>query len=205
VSYTYLVIIGIVLLALLGFQRGWLREIATLGGLLLSWLMVLALGGALVSIANRVVLIVRFTVLGGFDSSNPDFLLESLRRAPPLDPRRPDVVLGILFVLFAAGAFFAAIRFAPPATAFSARALGLLIGIANGYLVCYLVLRFLVPAARVSFAVPLLPSDTEIPLGRYLPTVLLVGVLGAIGVALLSSKRLGGRSTGRVAAGRAKG
>jgi hypothetical protein len=205
VIYTYLVVVGIVLFALLGFQRGWLREIATLGGLLLAWLIVLALGGAFVAGLNRVYLMARFTIEGGFDLSSPGSLLDALRRAPLLDPRRPDIVLGILFVALATGAFLAAVRFAPPASAASARALGLLVGMANGYLVCYLAIRFLVPAARLGFAIPLVPGDAAIALGQYLPTVLLVGVVLAIGLALLSSKRLGGRSAGRVAAGRAKG
>jgi hypothetical protein len=205
VIYTYPVILAIVLFALLGFLRGWLREVATLGGLLLGWLIVLALGGAFVAIINRLVLIARFTALGGFDSASPGVLLETLRREPLIEPRHPDVVLGALFIVLAAAAFLAPLRFAPPVAAFSGRVLGVLFGLANGYLVCYLALRFLAPAARVGFAVPVLPSESELPLGQYLPTVLLVGVLLAIGLALLSSKRIGGKSSGRVAAGRARG
>jgi hypothetical protein len=205
VIYTYLVVAGIVLFALLGFQRGWLREVATLGGLLLGWLIALALGGAFVATVNRIVMMARFTLAGGFDSTSPGILLEALRREPLIEPRHPDLVIGALFIVLAAAAFLAAMRFAPSVATFSGRALGFLVGMANGYLVCYLALRFLVPAARVSFAVPVLPTEAELPLGQYLPTVLLAGVLVTIGLALLSGKRIGGKSGGRVAAGRARG
>jgi hypothetical protein len=205
VIYTYLVLVGIVLFALVGFQRGWLQEVATLGGLLLAWLIVLALGGLFVAGINRVVLMARFTIDDGFDSPAPGAMLETLRRMPALDPRHPDVVLGILFVGLATAAFLAAQRFAPPASSGAARALGVLVGIANGYLVCYLALRFLVPAARLGFDLPNLPTSGATTLGQYLPTLLLVGVLVTIGLALVSSKRIGGKSSGRISPSRMKG
>jgi hypothetical protein len=205
VIYTYLIVAGIVVFGVLGFRRGWLREVATLGGLLLAWLIVLVLGAAFVAFVNRLWLIGRFTVLGGFDTTNPEVLLEYLRRAPLIDPRHPDVVLGLVFVFLTGAAFFAANRFAPAATAPSARALGFLIGMATGYLVCYLGLRFLVPAARLGLALPINVGDAADSLGQYLPTLLLAGVVIAIVIALLSSKRLGARSAGRAVAGRAKG
>jgi hypothetical protein len=205
VIYTYLIAAGIGVFAILGFRRGWLREIATLGGLLLAWLIVLALGGAFIAFANRLWLIARFTSQGGFDTTNPEALLDALRRAPLIDPRHPDVVQGVIFLALAGAAFFAANRFAPAATSPSARALGFLVGMATGYLVCYLGLRFLVPAARVGLALPASIGDVSDSLGQYLPTLLLVGVVIAILIALLSSRRLGARSGGRAAAGRVKG
>ncbi len=203
--YTYIVVAAIVLFAIVGFMRGWLREIATLAGLLGSWLAVLALGGAFVGFVNRVYLIARFIIAGGFDSSSPGIILDSLRREPLLDPRHPDIVLGLLFVVFAVASFAISTRFAPAASAASARALGLLVGVANGYLVSYLALRFLVPAARVGLAVPLNPGDAVDSLGRSLPTLLLAGVVVAIAIALVSSKRIGGKSVARVSPSRAKG
>jgi hypothetical protein len=205
VIYTYVVVLAIVAFAILGVLRGWLREIAALGGLLLAWLAVLAAGGALVAGMNHLWLMVSFTLAGGFDSTSPGTVLDSLRRAPLVDPRHPDVVLGVAFIGLAAVAFVAASRYAPPATAISARALGLLVGIANGYLLSYLCLRFLAPAARVGLSLPINPGPAVDALGHYLPTLLLLGVGVAIVIALLSSKRLGGKSAVRPVPGRLRG
>ncbi|HLZ08398.1 MAG TPA: hypothetical protein VKT80_07425, partial [Chloroflexota bacterium] len=78
--YPYIVLAIIIGLAALGFQRGWLREIATLGGLLVAWLCVTSLGGIVIGAVNRLALIARFTLAGGFDSPAPGGLLDALRR-----------------------------------------------------------------------------------------------------------------------------
>lgn len=203
--YTYLVVVAVVVFAILGFQRGWLREISSLAGLLVAWLAVLALGEAFVAFANRLFLMTRFTIAGGYDSSSPGVILDALRREPLIDPRHPDVILGILFVALALGSFLVASRIAPTASAASARALGMLVGVANGYLVSYLALRFLIPAARFGFSLPLNPGDAVESLGQSLPTLLLAGVVIAIAISLFSSHRIGGKNATRVSAGRAKG
>jgi hypothetical protein len=205
VIYTYVVIVAVVLFAILGFQRGWLRETASLAGLLVAWLAVLTLGETFVAFANRLFLMTRFTLAGGYDSLSPGVILDSLRREPLIDPRHPDVILGILFLALAVGSFVVVSRIAPEASAASARALGLLVGVANGYLVSYLALRFLVPAARFGLALPLNPGDAVESLGQSLPTLLLAGVVIAIAISLFSSHRVGGKTAPRVSAGRAKG
>ena len=68
----YVVAPFVVGFAALGFRRGWLREVVSLAGLLACWLMVAVFGGALVGLANRLVLMFLFTVRGGFDRAIPD-------------------------------------------------------------------------------------------------------------------------------------
>ena len=203
--YPYVVLGIIVVVAALGFQRGWLREIATLGGLLVAWLCVTSLGGIVISVVNRLALIARFTLEGGFDSPAPGGLLDVLRRTPVVDPRRADTFLGVVFVVLAIVAFVVAGRFAPASGAASGRALGVLIGLANGYLVSYVGLRYLAPSARSGLDLALFPASLVDGLGRYLPTLLIAGVVITIAIALLSSRRGPSRGNSRLAPGRAKG
>jgi hypothetical protein len=205
VIYPYVVLAIVVGGAALGFRRGWLREIATLGGLLLAWLCVTTFGNMVINFVNRVVLIARFTVGGGFDSPTPGGLLDVLRKAPLVDPRHAETFLGIVFVFLAIVAFVAASRFAPPSGAASGRALGALVGLANGYLVSYVGLRYLAPSARSGLDLGFFSGSLVDGLGRYLPTLLIAGVVIAIAIALVSSRRGSGRGSSRVAPGRAKG
>lgn len=203
--YPYVVLAIVIGGAAVGFHRGWLREIATLGGLLVAWLCVTTLGGTLVGSVNRIYLIVRFTIDGGFDSPIPAVMLDVIRKAPLVDPRHAQFFLGIVFVLLAIGAFALASRFAPPSAAASGRALGVLVGLVNGYLVAYLGLRYLAPDARSSLGLGLFPGNLVDELGRYLPTILIAGVVMTIAIALLSSRKGSSRGAARIAAGRAKG
>jgi hypothetical protein len=205
VSATYVVIAAVLLFGLLGFKRGWLREVPTLAGLLIAWLILLVAASPLIDLVNRADLMLRFTLQGGFDSASPGTLLQELRHSPLVDPRHSGEFLGVLFGVLAVVAFVAASRFGPAPAGAAARGLGVLVGIANGYLVSYLGLRYLAPAARVGPILSAGPGSVADLLAQYLPTLLLVGVVLAIAIALLSSHRLGGRSNPRAASGRAKG
>jgi hypothetical protein len=195
VNVAYLIVVVLVGFGALGVWRGWLREVATLAGLLVAWMAVVAVGGALIDLTNRVSLMVTFTLRGGFDSRAPDVLLQTLRQNPAVDPRRPELFLGLLFGALALLAFLAASRFAVPSRSLAGRALGALLGLANGYLVAYLGLRYFLPAARVNLPIVANAAQVDDVLGRYLSTLLVVGVIVAIGIALLSSGRLSARGS----------
>ena len=203
--YPYVVLSVLVVGAAIGFQRGWLREIATLGGLLVAWLGVSALGGNLVGVVNRADLIVRFTVNGGFDSTSPGGMLDLLKKAPVVDPHHADTFLGIVVVLVAVASYVAASRYAPPPIAASGRALGVLVGLINGYLLAYLGLRYLAPGARTGYDLGLFSGNLVDELGRYLPTLLIPAVVVTIAIALLNSRKSPSRGSGRIVAGRTKG
>src|ERR671935_15967 len=87
-----------------GFRRGWLRELATLGGLLLCWLLLALFGLTLVAWANRLGLMAAFTWHGGFDLGDPAPLMRSLRAQPAIDPWRPELFHLVLFPLGGAAA-----------------------------------------------------------------------------------------------------
>jgi hypothetical protein len=205
VSYSYLIVALLIVFGAIGFWRGWLREAGTLAGLLVAWMVLIAAGEAFVSIANRIYLMAAFILQDGFDARQPATLIQSLRRNPLVDPRHPDLFLGIIFVVLGVVAFVAANRYIAPATGWPAQVLGCLVGLANGYLVTYLGFHYFAPTARVRLPVWLGAGDAADALGRYLPTLLVAGVLLAIGVALLSSRRFGGKGSPRVAPGRTKG
>jgi hypothetical protein len=204
-SFTIVVAVAVLLFGLLGFRRGWLREVSTLAGLLVAWLILVAAASPIINVLNRLYWMIRFTAAGGFDSDSPAAVVQELRHQPLVDPRHPGVFLAALFCILAVVAFVAANRFAPPAASAAARGIGVLVGIANGYLVAYLGLRYLSGAGLAGPLLSANPTGVVDLLSRYLPTVLLVGVVLAIAIALLSSRQLGGRPSSRAASSRAKG
>ncbi|HEX5416504.1 MAG TPA: hypothetical protein VFZ25_12615 [Chloroflexota bacterium] len=189
--------------AAIGFQRGWLREVATLGGLLASWLVIVVVGPLLVWVVNRLALMIAFTVDGGFDSGAPEVLLRHLRAMPLVDPREPTAVVGVALVALVAAAYLGSNRWVEGAGAPRGRILGCLASLANGYLVTYLALRYLLPP-QGSF--PILHGLTQVAnaLGSFLPTALLGGVIVTIGLALLSTRGAVSRGGGRVSRARAR-
>ena len=203
-SYLYLIAAILALFGAVGFWRGWLQEIGFLAGLLIGWMAIVALGPGLVDVANRIHLMVGFAFQGGFDQLNPGPLLQDLRQSPLVDPRRPDAFLGAVFLVLAVLAFLAASHFVAPASNFAARVLGLMVGLANGYLLTYLIFRYLAPSAQLSLGGSLDASAVADMLGTYLSTVLIVGVLLAIGIALLSSRRISRAPGVRAATGRGR-
>ena len=178
----------------LGFRRGWVRELATLGGVLLSWLIVVALGLTLVDWANRLVLIVRFTWDGGFDLADPTGLLRTLRAAPAIDPWRPEVFLLVVFAIGVVAAYYLGGRFAAGPGATSDAVLGTLAGALNGYVLAYVVLSYLGVGQRLP--TPVGSATTEL-VGPHLTTVAIVVVAGAVGIALMTGLRGAGLKRGR--------
>ncbi len=203
--YSYLIVALLIVFGAIGFWRGWLREVGTLAGLLLGWMIVIAAGEAFVNVTNRLYLMIAFILQDGFDARQPAALIQSLRRNPIVDPRHPDLFLGVVFAVLAVVAFVAASRYIAPATGWSSQALGSLVGVANGYLVTYLALHYFAPTARVRLPIWPGAGDAADALGRFLPTLLVAGVLFAIGVALLSSRRFPAKGSPRAAPGRTKG
>ena len=119
--------VGLVFAAI-GFQRGWLREVATIGGLLASWLFIVVVGPLLVWLVNRVAMMIRFMFTGGFDSSAADALLRHLRESPLVNPAEPTAVVGVALIALVAAAYLASNRWVEGAGALNGRILGSLSG-----------------------------------------------------------------------------
>lgn len=183
--------LGAVLLAFAAFgaYRGWLREVATLGGLLLTWSIVLVIGRALVQLVDRLYLMATFTLWGGFDARSPDALIETLRRNPLVNPSHPEVVFAVLFLLLAVVSIAAPQRYVAPARSLRGRILGAFVGLTNGYLAVYLALRFLAPGLGLKVASLEGIGGVTTLLERNLTTLLIVGVVLIVGLALMSSTR----------------
>lgn len=190
----YVGIAGVLIFAGIGFQRGWLQEVATLGGLLAGWATTLIAGPAVLGLANRLGLMIRFSLAGGFDSTEPAGILRELRETPLIDPAKPGVLLCFLFVALAAASYYAASRWIDGAATTTSRILGVLVAIGNGVVLVYPVLGFLAPIVRSGPADLLVLNPITIILGDYLLSVLLLGVVLAIGIALISSGRIGKRA-----------
>jgi hypothetical protein len=177
-----------ILLALVGFgalglRRGWVRELATLGVVLLGWLVIFALGFTLIGWANRLALIAEFTWQGGFDHSDPMPLLRALRGSPPIDPWHPEWFYLGLFLLAAVAAYFVGNRLASRVKSPTEAVLGAGAGALNGYVLAYVSLGYFEGATKARGG-DLLPM-----LGGYGTTVVLVVVVAAVAFALMSTSR----------------
>lgn len=203
--YSYLIVGVLVLFGALGFWWGWLRSVAVLAGVLVIWMVLASVGEALIGLTNRLYLIVAFIIRDGFDARQPGAVIETLRRNPAVDPSHPDFFLGVIYVVLTVLVFLAASRHVAAAASWSAQALGALVGLADGYVLTYLAFHYFAPAVRVRLPALMSTTDVGDVLGRYLPTLLVAGVILAIGIALLSSRRLSGKGNPRPAAGRTKG
>jgi hypothetical protein len=185
----------------LGLRRGWVRELATLGIVLLAWVIVLAFGLSIVGFLNRIALIASFTWHGGFDAADPSALLRALRSSPAIDHWHPEGLYLLLFGLAGAAAYPLGDRLASrarrapgsPADA----ALGGLAGAVNGYLLAYVSLGYLHGALRAPASEPLAI------LGGYATTLAVTVVAAAVGLALFASTR--GQALKPKRSGRASG
>jgi hypothetical protein len=167
----------------LGFRRGWVRELTTLGILLGVWLIVFTLGSGVAGALNRVALIAAFTWEGGFDAVDPAALLRSLRAAPAIDPTHPDALGLLLFCLGAFGAYLGGHRMAAVVRSGSDAVLGAMAGAVNGYVLSFVALGYLQSALRVP------ASEPVALLGSYATSVAVVVVVAAVTFALVSGAR----------------
>ena len=183
------VIVALVICGAIGFRRGWIRELASLGFILLAWLLVVLVGSSIMSFANRVVLMAEFSWSGGFDSVDPSAILRGLKAQPPIDPSRPEWFYGILFAIGVSAAYFAANRVGASGKSFSESVLGTLAGALNGYLISFVLLEYAQKASQVGARAANATSDWPLLPGGYLTTIAIVVVVGAVSIALISMVR----------------
>jgi hypothetical protein len=169
----------------LGLRRGWVRELATLGLILLTWLLVFGIGLSIVEALNKLALMAAFTWQGGFDSADPAGLLRTLRLSPAIDLWRPEWFYALLFALGVVGAYMLGGRMAARSHSAFDAILGGLAGAVNGYAVAYVVLGYLQVSGQTTAGVAAASSL----LGGYATTVVVAVVIGAVGIAMLTSLR----------------
>ena len=181
----------------LGIRRGWVRELATLGIVLLSWLIVFAFGLSIVGILNRVALIATFTWQGGFEAADPGSTLRGLRAAPPIDQWHPEGLYLLLFCIGGVAAYLLGNRLASRVRSPAEGVLGGLAGALNGYVLADVALGYLHAALRAPASEPLAI------LGGYATTLAVTVVAAAVAFALMASTRgpaLKAKRSGRASA-----
>jgi hypothetical protein len=191
------VALALLVFGALGLRRGWVRELATLGLVLLAWLIVFAFGLSIVGVLNRVALIATFTWQGGFDAADPGPLLRALRSAPAIDQWHPEGLYLLLFGLGAVAAYALGNRLASRVRSPAEAVLGGLAGAVNGYVLAYVALGYLHGALRAPTSEPLAI------LGGYATTLAVTVVAAAVAFALMASTRgpaLKAKRSGRASA-----
>ena len=181
------VALALLAFGLIGLRRGWVRELATLGIVLIAWVAVVAFGLSIVAFLNRIALIAAFTWQGGFDAADPAPLMRALRAAPAIDQWHPDLFYLLLFCLAGAGAYLIGNRLASRGRSAGGSVgdalLGALAGAVNGYVLAYVALGYLNAALRTPASEPLAL------LGGYATSLAVAAVAAAVGLALIASTR----------------
>ncbi|HUE75215.1 MAG TPA: CvpA family protein [Chloroflexota bacterium] len=185
-----IIIVSLFVFGLLGFWRGWLREITGLGVIAVSWLLLQALGTTIAGWVNQAYVVLVFTVRGGFDSNDPDWVLRSARLGAPIDVARPEAFFGILLLVAAGMAFAIGGRKIAPPRRLVDQILGAMAGLVNGYAILYLVSGLLAREGRLGTPVVTILRGLEQTLEQYLTSVFIGAVTVLIVAALAGSTRL---------------
>ena len=159
-----------------GFRRGWVREITSLGGIFVSWLFGSVVGLPMSQMLNKLHLVAAFWIRGGFDGADPSVLMDSLEAHPLIGPGAEEIFQSALFLGLSVASLWAAKKIAPPAHSRQARLLGGVVGVANGYLLQYVLLKFLTAEPWLRSSIPLNLYSAEQLLSDNLLTATLVGV-----------------------------
>lgn len=172
------VILTVAVAAVVGGRRGWVRELTSLGAILIAWLVVGAFGFTVIEFTNKVSLIARFTNGGGFELDEPGPYMRTLRTSPTIDPWAPDVFLLIVFVAGVIGAYVLGSRLAADRESALDSVFGVFAGGLNGFLVAYVASGF-IGTARTG----------EADLSEYIAIVAVVAVVAVVLVAVAATLR----------------
>lgn len=159
-----------------GFRRGWVREITALGGIFVSWLFGTVIGPPMSQLINRLHMVASFWTQGGFDGAHASALVDSLGANPLIGPGAGEIFQSALFLGLSVASLLASKKIAPPPNTRRARALGGVVGVANGYLLQYVLLKFLTAEPWLRSSIPLNLYSAEELLSDNLLTATLVGV-----------------------------
>jgi hypothetical protein len=185
------IIVGaLFLFGLLGYWRGWLREITSLGVIAVSWLLLQVLGTTVVGWVNQAYVILAFTIRGGFESSDPNWVLRSARLGVPIEVSRPEAFYGLLLLIVAGVTFAIGGRKIAPPRRLVDQVLGAMAGMLNGYAVLYLVSGLLASERRLGMPIVTILRGLEQTLEQYLTSVIIGAVTVLVIAALAGSTRL---------------
>ena len=182
-------IMGLVLLLFgsNGFRRGWVREITALGGIFVSWLFGSVVALPLSQLLNKLYLVAAFWTQGGFDGADPSLLMDSLKAHPMIGPGAEEIFQSALFLGLSVASLWVSKRIAPPAHSRQARLLGGVVGVANGYFLQYVLVKFLTAEPWLRSSIPLNLNSADQILSDNLLTAALVGVGLLVALALASN------------------
>ncbi len=195
--------VGVVILAfgVVGYIRGWVREVVSLAGLVFGWAVVLLAGQVLVLVVDRAYLVVVSTARGVFDSPDPGGILRPLRASPLVDPAHPDPLYAVVFALLVIAVYGLGTNSVPGPSGLRSQLLGIPVGLMNGYLLAYALLRFVAPTLVGDD----LAATTRL-VGQYVTPALGLGTAVVAGLVLASVRGKGGRArVGRPARARGRG
>jgi uncharacterized membrane protein required for colicin V production len=129
---------------LIGFRRGANRELLTLVGVAISFVLLTQLLDDLSPIINRLHKLGRFALGGGIMADDPTIVWGQVKGLPGLIATEAHQrnLGALLFALLTSASYYIGFRAAPPASTPMSRFLGLLLGAVNGFIIASYLFRY---------------------------------------------------------------
>ena len=155
IDQSVLLILILGLFALIGLRRGANRELVTVVGLVISYLLVTLTLDSLVPWVNKLYRLARFALAGGLTADDPVTAWSQVQSLPLLvstDVARRNLGLAC-FAVLATISYYVGSRTAPQGVSAIARLVGLLLGAVNGFVVASYLFRHALVSASATIEV----------------------------------------------------
>ncbi len=163
---------------LVGFRRGANRELITLVGIAISFVVLTQLLEVIVPVVNKLHRLARFATQGGLLADDPTVAWGEVKNLPMLittEAQRRNLG-ALLFALLVGASYYVGFRAAPPASNTMSRVLGLVLGGVNGFIIASYLFRYALVATKATI---------ELSSGAMRDTVMSGQTIGRIAVALV--------------------
>ncbi len=181
--------------ALIGFRRGVSRELATLMGVAISFLLVTHLLDNMTPWVNKIWRMARFVVKGGLTADDPVTVWNQVKTLPALvgtDAAQRNLG-AIVFALLVAMSYYAGFRAQQPASGAMSRVLGLVLGAVNGFFIASYLFRYVLVTTKATIELSSGEMREAVMSGQTIGRILTVLVVALIALGLYGASR--GRSS----------
>lgn len=187
------IILGV--FGLIGFRRGANRELLTLVGMAIVFVLLTQLLDNLTPIINRLHKLGRFALGGGIMADDPTVVWGQVKGLPGLISTDGDQRnLGtLLFALLAGVSYFIGSRAAPPANNSMSRVLGLLLGAVNGFIIASYLFRYALVTTKATIELSSGEMRETVMSGQTIGRIVTLLVVALIALGLYGATR--GRSS----------
>ncbi len=175
----------------LGFRRGANRELVTLVGIAIAFVLLTQLSDAIVPIVNKLHRMGRFVVRGGLLADDPTVVWGEVKNLPMLvssEAHRRNLAT-LLFALLVAVSYIAGSRAAADGGNSLSRILGLVLGAVNGFIIASYLFRYALVATKATIELSSGAMRETVMSGQTVGKIIVALVLALIALGLYGASR----------------